>query len=57
MPLFAGLIHANHGLKVMDYLANELKTNNSEVSLSHLSLSLSLLHFLLCAVLFESHLV
>ena len=28
---FVGLIHANHGLKVMDYLANELRSNTSEV--------------------------
>ena len=26
-----GLIHANHGLHVMDYIAQELKSNNSEV--------------------------
>ncbi|CAI8037235.1 26S proteasome non-ATPase regulatory subunit 1 [Geodia barretti] len=26
-----GLIHANHGLKVMDYLANELRSNTSEI--------------------------
>ena len=29
-----GLIHANHGLKVMDYLANELRNNTSEVRFS-----------------------
>jgi 26S proteasome regulatory subunit N2 len=26
-----GLIHANHGQKVMDYLANELRSNTSEI--------------------------
>ena len=26
-----GLIHANHGLRVMDYITQELKANNSEV--------------------------
>ena len=27
----AGLIHANHGLAIMDYLSQELRTNNNEV--------------------------
>ena len=27
----AGLIHANHGLKVMDYLSQEIKASESEV--------------------------
>ena len=35
---YIGLIHANHGLKVMDYLSQELRTNSSEVSVYfHLS--------------------
>ena len=29
-----GLIHANHGLHVMDYIVQELKSNNSEVRAS-----------------------
>ena len=32
--VYTGLIHANHGLKIMDYLANELRSSTSEVSLT-----------------------
>lgn len=28
----SGLIHANHGSKVIDYLSQELRSNSSEVS-------------------------
>ena len=31
LPFSAGLIHANHGLAIMDYLSQELRTNNNEV--------------------------
>ena len=30
--LFIGLIHANHGLAITDYIAKELKNHNNEVS-------------------------
>ena len=29
---FIGLIHANHGLAITDYVAKELRNNNNEVS-------------------------
>ena len=40
----AGLIHANHGLTIMDYLSQELRTNNNEVcSVSNWSCDLNMI--------------
>ena len=39
-----GLIHANHGLAIMDYLSQELRTNNNEVcSVSNWSCDLNVI--------------
>ena len=37
--MYIGLIHANHGLAITDYLSKELRNNSNEVGTAHCNLS------------------